>query len=54
MLKRSILGTHIHVSEKHMPKYLVEFDFRHNTREAPHRMFPLLLELLREELRDGA
>jgi len=49
MFKRSVLGTHIHVSGKHMPKYLAEFDFRHNTRKVPHRMFPLLLELLRVE-----
>ena len=31
-IKRSILSTHIHVSKKHLPKYLSEFDFRHNPR----------------------
>ncbi len=31
-VKRSIRGTHIHVSGKHLPKYLAEFDFRHNTK----------------------
>ena len=54
MFKRSVLGTHIHISGKHMPKYLGEFDFRHNTRKVPHQMFPLLLELLREEPVAGA
>ena len=45
-LKRSIRGTHIHVSGKHLPKYLAEFDFRHNTRSMPDRMFHLLVGLL--------
>ncbi|HMS21772.1 MAG TPA: transposase, partial [Sphingorhabdus sp.] len=31
-LKRSINGTHIHVSAKHLAKYLGEFEFRHNRR----------------------
>lgn len=43
ILKRSIKGTHIHVSEKHMSKYLGEFEFRHNLRKHPELMFPLLL-----------
>lgn len=32
-LKRSIDGTHHHVSREHLPRYLAEFDFRHSTRE---------------------
>lgn len=32
-LKRSIDGTHHHVSEKHLDRYLAEFDFRRNTRK---------------------
>lgn len=32
-LKKSILGTHTYVSPKHLPKYLAEFDFRHNNRK---------------------
>ena len=32
-LKRSIDGTHHHVSKKHLPRYLAEFDFRYNTRK---------------------
>ena len=49
LFKRSVLGTHIHISGKYMPNYLAEFDFRHNTRKVPHQMFPLLLSLLRAE-----
>ncbi len=32
-LKRSIDGTHHHVSGKHLPRYLAEFDFRYSTRK---------------------
>jgi transposase-like protein len=32
-LKRSLDGTHHHVSAKHLPRYLAEFDFRYNTRK---------------------
>ena len=37
-LKRGIAGTHIHVSPKHLPKYLGEFEFRHNRRNRPETM----------------
>lgn len=30
-LKRSIDGTHHHVSKEHLPRYLAEFDFRYST-----------------------
>jgi transposase-like protein len=43
MIKRSIRGTHIHVSGKHLDKYLVEFEYRYNMRKAPELMFPRLL-----------
>jgi transposase len=43
MLKRGINGTYIHVSKKHLQKYLWEFEYRHNLRHAPHMMFDLLL-----------
>jgi hypothetical protein len=43
MLKRGINGTYIHVSSKHLQKYLWEFEFRHNRRKTPHLMFDLLL-----------
>ena len=32
-LKRSIDGTHHHVSKEHLPRYLAEFDFRYSTRK---------------------
>ena len=41
--KRSIRGTHVHVSPKHLQKYLGEFEFRFNLRKAPHLMFSRLL-----------
>ncbi len=46
LLKRSIKGTHVHVSRQHMPKYLAEFEFRWNLRRHPEVMFPLLLKRL--------
>ena len=32
-LKRSIDGTHHHVSREHLPRYLAEFDMRYSTRK---------------------
>jgi len=37
-LKRGINGTHIHVSGKHLWKYLGEFEYRWNMRSVPHLM----------------
>ena len=45
-LKRSIKGTHVHVSPRHLAKYLAEFEFRWNLRQHPEQMFPRLLEHL--------
>jgi transposase-like protein len=42
-LKRGINGTHIHVSAKHLPKYLGEFEYRYNMRHVPHLMLPRLM-----------
>jgi transposase-like protein len=42
-LKRGINGTHIHVSGKHLPKYLGEFEYRWNMRAVPHLMLDRLL-----------
>lgn len=42
-LKNSIRGTHIHVSKKHLPKYLGEFEYRYNMRKSPKWMFERLL-----------
>jgi transposase len=43
MLKRGIGGTHIHVSSKHLPKYLGEFEYRWNMRQVPHLMLDRLM-----------
>jgi transposase len=43
MLKRGISGTHIHVSPKHLAKYLGEFEYRWNMRTVPHLMLDRLL-----------
>jgi len=42
-VKNSIIGTHIHVSRKHMSKYLGEFEYRYNMRSNPSLMFDRLL-----------
>ena len=42
-LKLSIRGTHVHVSQKHLQKYVKEFEFRHNMRRHPDQMFDRLL-----------
>lgn len=42
-LKRGINGTHIHVSGKHLSKYLAEFEFRHNRRDRPETMLGELM-----------
>lgn len=42
-LKRSINGTHIHVSGKHLSKYLGEFEYRYNMRHVPHLMLDRLM-----------
>lgn len=33
LLKRGITGTYHHVAEKHLHRYLAEFDFRYNARK---------------------
>ena len=42
-VKRSIYGTHVHVSSKHLSKYLGEFEFRHNWRNHPQMMLSELM-----------
>jgi transposase len=42
-LKRGISGTHIHVSARHLQKYLGEFQFRHNRRDRPETMLAELM-----------
>lgn len=46
ILKRSIKGTHVHVSAKHLSKYLGEFEFRYNLRKRPDLMLGRLLASL--------
>lgn len=43
LLKRSIKGTHVHVSAKHLWKYVSEFSYRHNMRESHYAMFHQLV-----------
>jgi len=43
LLKRSIRGTHVHVSGKHLWKYISEFSYRHNMRESHAAMFHRLV-----------
>ena len=38
-LKLSIRGTHVHVSRKHLPKYVKEFEYRYNRRRRPAAIF---------------
>lgn len=43
LFKASVRSTHIHVSRKHMQRYLDEFTFRANHRERVNGMFDLLV-----------
>lgn len=42
-VKRGINGTHIHVSSKHLWKYLGEFEYRWNMRQTPHLILDRLM-----------
>lgn len=42
-LKRGINGTHVHVSGKHLSKYLGEFEYRWNMRAVPHLMLDRMM-----------
>lgn len=46
LFKASVRGTHIHVSSKHMQRYLNEFTFRSNHRKMQNAMFDLLISRL--------
>ncbi len=41
--KRSIRGTHVHISQKHLWKYVSEFSYRRNQRHSHRRMFTNLV-----------
>ena len=43
VFKKSVVLTHIHVSAKHMDRYLGEFTFRSNHRQVENAMFDLLI-----------
>lgn len=43
LFKKSVTSTHIHVSRKHMDRYLREFTFRSNHRQIENAMFDLLI-----------
>ena len=45
-LKLSIHGTHVHVSRKHLPKYVKEFEYRYNRRKRPAAIFDDLVASL--------
>lgn len=42
-LKRGISSTHVAVSKKHLQRYVDEFAFRYNNRQAPAEMFARML-----------
>lgn len=46
LFKNSVRSTHIHVSQKHMARYLGEFTFRANHRERQNAMFDLMVGAL--------
>ena len=43
LFKKSVTSTHIHISPKHMDRYLREFTFRSNHRQMENAMFDLLI-----------
>ena len=47
-MKRSIDGTHHHVSKKHLQKYADEYAFRFNRRHSPRPMFSSVVSQLAE------
>jgi len=46
LFKKSVASTHIHISAKHMDRYLGEFSFRSNYRQMRNAMFDLLIAAL--------
>jgi transposase-like protein len=49
-LKRGISSTHVSVSGKHLQKYVGEFVFRYNNRQAPADMFQRMLAQISQPL----
>ena len=46
LFKASVNSTHIHISQKHLDRYLGEFSFRSNFRQMRNAMFDLLIGAL--------
>lgn len=46
LFKRSVIGSFHHISEKHLDRYLDEFEFRFNNRENPYLFRDTLLRLI--------
>jgi transposase-like protein len=46
LFKRSILGSFHQISEKHVDRYLDEFEFRNNNRKNPYQFRDVLLRLM--------
>ena len=46
LFKASVAGTHIHISQKYLDRYLGEFEFRSNFRQMRNAMFDLLIASL--------
>jgi transposase-like protein len=46
LFKASVAGTHIHISQQHLDRYLGEFSFRSNFRDRRNAMFDLLIGAL--------
>lgn len=44
LFKAAYRGTYVSISQKHLPSYLGEFEFRWNLRRHAHLMLPLLLQ----------
>lgn len=44
LFKRAIKGTHVHISSRHMWKYVSEFSYRRNMRHSHWAMFNLLVQ----------
>lgn len=52
--KRSVDGTHHHISRRHLPKYLAEFSYRYNHRASGVALFSLLASRTGEQHDEAA
>jgi len=46
LFKRSVVGAYHHISKKHLPAYLDEFEFRYDNRQNPYWFRDTILKLL--------